>query len=278
MENNYDELAKTILDNVGGKKNIKSLGHCVTRLRFKLEDYSLANTEVLKNTDGIITVLISMGQYQLVIGNHVAGVYNALSNCISNKNVSNGNFDNKSFSKKMIDKISGIFQPISSNKASDVVQPKPVNHIYQMLVSPIKGNILQLSDVADEAFSSGALGNGLAIEPTEGKVYAPCDGEITALFPTGHAVGLLSTQGCEVLIHIGMDTVKLDGKGFTTKVEAGDKVKAGDLLIEFDINIIKEAELSTITPVIVPNSDDYEEIIITEEKSVNIGDEILNLK
>ena len=147
----------------------------------------------------------------------------------------------------------------------------------ETFVSPLAGELIALSDVKDEAFSSGALGNGVAIVPSEGKLYAPCDGEITTFFPTGHAVGITTDKGADILIHVGMDTVKLDGDGFSPKKVQGDKVKQGDLLLEFDIDKIKAAGLEIATPVIVTNSDDYSSVKTVEPKTVAVGDRIIEL-
>lgn len=147
----------------------------------------------------------------------------------------------------------------------------------ETFVSPMAGELIALSDVKDEAFSSGALGNGVAIVPTEGKLYAPCDGEITTFFPTGHAVGITTDKGADILIHVGMDTVKLDGDGFLPKKAQGDKVKQGELLLEFDIDKIKAAGLEIATPVIVTNSDDYSSVKTAEPKTVAVGDRIIEL-
>ena len=119
--------------------------------------------------------------------------------------------------------------------------------------SPLSGKVITLSEVKDEAFSSGALGQGVAVVPNEGKLYAPVDGVIAAFFPTGHAVGIQTEDGMEILIHVGMDTVSLDGKGFEKRVNQGDAVKKGDLILEFNLRVIEEAGLSAFTPVIVTN-------------------------
>ena len=129
----------------------------------------------------------------------------------------------------------------------------------------------------DEAFSSGALGEGVAIEPDEGVLYAPADGTISALFPTGHAVGITTETGLELLIHVGMDTVQLDGRGFRTFVEAGEVVKQGQKLIEFDIKLISEAGYSLETPVLVTNADDFKKVEITEAEKVQAGDCLLHI-
>ncbi len=146
------------------------------------------------------------------------------------------------------------------------------NKASEEIVAPIKGQIVSLKDVKDEVFSSGAMGQGIAIEPSVGKVYAPADGVITTFFPTKHAIGLTTDKGAEILIHVGMDTVSMDGKGFDAKKEQGDRVKKGDLLLEFDIDAIKAAGHPVTTPVIVTNSKDYVDIVETEEKEVNCGD------
>lgn len=146
-----------------------------------------------------------------------------------------------------------------------------------LLVSPIKGEIIPLSEVSDAAFSQEIIGCGIAINPTEGKVFSPCDGTILTVFPTKHAVGLISDNGSEILIHIGMDTVKLEGKYFTAHVADGERVKKGDLLIEFDINSIKEQGYSLETPVIVTNTNDFIDIIPMEISKTRVGDDLLTL-
>jgi PTS system beta-glucosides-specific IIC component len=146
-----------------------------------------------------------------------------------------------------------------------------------VVAAPITGKVLALSDIKDEAFSSEALGKGVAIEPSEGKVYSPVDGEITTFFPTGHAIGLTSDNGIEILIHVGMDTVELDGKGFTPKKAQGDKVKKGELLLEFDMKVIKDAGFPVTTPVVITNSDDYADVVPAEPGDVKQGQDIITL-
>ncbi|BCZ45075.1 PTS beta-glucoside transporter subunit EIIBCA [Clostridium gelidum] len=147
----------------------------------------------------------------------------------------------------------------------------------EILVSPLKGDIKPLSEVKDEAFSKGALGKGIAIEPTEGKVIAPVNGVLTTFFPTCHALGITSNNGAEILIHVGMDTVQLEGKHFTPKAKQGDVVKVGDVLLEFDIKAIKEAGYSVITPVIITNSDSYLDVIETDKKAINYKEDLLTI-
>lgn len=138
----------------------------------------------------------------------------------------------------------------------------------EIIKAPVAGNIVALEDVPDEAFAAGILGKGIAIEPSDGRVVAPADCTVATLFPTGHAIGLITDGGAEILIHIGMDTVKLEGKYFTAHVKQGDHVKAGDTLIEFDVEKIKSAGYSVVTPVLVTNADQYMDIVATTDKNV----------
>lgn len=143
--------------------------------------------------------------------------------------------------------------------------------------SPMAGKVIPLSEVKDEAFSSGALGKGAAIVPAEGKVYAPCDGVLSAFFPTGHALGITAENGAEVLIHVGMDTVKLDGKYFSPQAKAGDPVKKGQLLLTFDINGIQGEGYEVITPVMITNSELFAGIQTAEGSTVQAGDDLITL-
>ena len=146
------------------------------------------------------------------------------------------------------------------------------------MVAPLNGQVVPLSEVKDEVFSSGSMGKGVAIEPQEGKVCSPLDGEVVMVFPTGHAIGLKSTSGAEVMIHIGMDTVELDGKGFTTLVKKGQSIKKGEPLINFDLEAIKKAGFEITTPVIVTNSNNYHEVNVVANGTITIGDPLLDLK
>lgn len=140
------------------------------------------------------------------------------------------------------------------------------------LKAPVKGTMIALSDVKDDAFSKGVLGKGAAFVPEDGKVCAPCDGTISALYPTGHAIGISTANGAEILIHIGMDTVSLEGKGFDVKVAIGQEVKAGELLVDVDLAVIKEAGLDMTIPMVVANTDDFAEIKSVENGMKKVGD------
>lgn len=145
------------------------------------------------------------------------------------------------------------------------------------IASPLKGTLVPLSEINDTVFSSGAMGPGIAVLPAEGKVYAPADGTVSMLFDTLHAIGFVTEKGTEILIHVGMDTVKLDGKYFTAHTESGAEVKKGDLLLEFDMEKIKEEGYELSTPVIVTNSDEAGEVRVSEAGEVNPGDTVIRI-
>lgn len=156
---------------------------------------------------------------------------------------------------------------------------EPVNDLKELkqeiIASPMMGDVVKLEDVPDEVFASRAMGKGIAINPAEGTVFAPANGEVTLVFPTGHAIGMRTENGAELLIHVGMDTVSLEGKGFKTYVEVGDKAEAGQKLLEFDLATIREANLPVISLIIVTNSADFDDVLTTQEVRVNTGDYLL---
>ncbi|HEL1907698.1 TPA: PTS glucose transporter subunit IIA [Streptococcus suis] len=145
----------------------------------------------------------------------------------------------------------------------------------EIIASPLIGKVVKLEDVPDAVFASGAMGKGIAIDPLDGILVSPAKAEITLVFPTKHAIGLRTENGAELLIHIGMDTVSLAGKGFESFVQVGDQVEAGQKLLEFDLHQIKAADLPVITPIIVTNTADYEDILVTQESQINSGDYLL---
>ena len=148
----------------------------------------------------------------------------------------------------------------------------------ETLFTPIVGDVVALADVNDPVFSSGAMGQGIAVKPSQGVVYAPADAEVSIAFPTGHAFGLKTTDGAEVLIHVGIDTVSMNGDGFEAKVTQGDKVKAGDVLGTFDSNKIAAAGLDDTTMVIVTNTADYASVAPVATGSVAKGDAVIEVK
>ena len=151
----------------------------------------------------------------------------------------------------------GHAQEALKEASEGLVQPTVLSESAEV-VSPLAGQVKPLSQATDPVFSSGVMGQGVVIEPSQGELVSPVNGTVTVLFPTKHAVGIVSEEGVEMLMHIGMDTVSLDGKGFEAHVEQGDKVVVGQQLISFDMDVIKKAGLVTETPVIITNQDDLQ--------------------
>lgn len=147
----------------------------------------------------------------------------------------------------------------------------------EIIGSPIKGEMVPLKGIEDAAFASGVLGSGVAIVPTEGVVVAPVDGEVTALFPSLHAIGIKSNNGVEILIHVGLNTVQLDGKGFTAYIKQGDQVKKGQRLLDFNIEEIEQAGYSVVTPIVVTNSAEYLEVAEGSEGNVDRGTNLITV-
>lgn len=142
----------------------------------------------------------------------------------------------------------------------------------EVVMAPLTGTVRQLEEVPDPVFAEKMMGEGIAIDPSDGVVVAPLDGEIVQLFPTKHAIGIKGESGLEILIHIGLETVALKGEGFEAFIKQGDQVKKGDKLIAFDMEIIKEKASSTITPIIMTNGDAVESFIMTEDTAVVAGE------
>ena len=162
----------------------------------------------------------------------------------------------------------GLFDKLFGKK--EEINP---NHVY----APMAGEAVDISQVPDPTFSSGMMGNGIAIQPTDGKVCSPVNGTVDTMFETGHAVTLVSDNGIEILIHVGLETVGLNGAPFQVKVQNGQKVKKGDVLMIADLEAIKAAGLPTITPVLICNTDDYTTFNATTGKAVTNADVVIEL-
>lgn len=145
----------------------------------------------------------------------------------------------------------------------------------EIIASPLTGEVVTQENIEDQVFASGAMGKAIAINPTDGTVYAPTNATVSLLFPTGHAIGLMTEEGTEILVHIGLDTVELDGEGFEVFIEKDDKVVAGQKLVSFDMDLIKERGFSVQTPIVVTNSNDFEDILFTNEDKVEQGDYLI---
>ena len=144
--------------------------------------------------------------------------------------------------------------------------------------SPLTGQVKTLSEIEDEVFSSGMLGDGIAIEPTSGQVVSPVDGTVSSVFPTKHAIGITSDEGVEILIHIGMDTVSLNGDGFENFVQQNDRVTKGMLIARVDLDKLKAAGFSTITPVVITNTGDYKKVSTAAHHEIKQGDLLLTIE
>lgn len=171
-----------------------------------------------------------------------------------------------------------VVEETSSEEATEGNEEIPAALQNETIQTPIVGDVVALADVNDPVFSSGAMGQGIAVKPSQGVVYAPADAEVSIAFPTGHAFGLKTTDGAEVLIHVGIDTVTMNGEGFEAKVAQGDKVKAGDVLGTFDSNKIAAAGLDDTTMVIVTNTADYASVAPVATGSVAKGDAVIEVK
>lgn len=177
--------------------------------------------------------------------------------------------------KDKVEVIDNVDKEVAVNKDEDSKNKHLVNKI--IIASPINGEIIPLKEVKDETFASEMMGKGVAIKPIEGKVVSPISGTVETIFKTKHAIGLRSSDGVEVLIHVGIDTVQLEGKHFTSYINDGDKVKVGDTLIEFDMEAIKKEGYELITPVIVTNTIDYLDVLPMDLKNAKVGDTIISI-
>lgn len=172
--------------------------------------------------------------------------------------------------------VEGSATTTEANAPSNAVKPDfPISD--RVLIAPLSGEVLELSTIKDEAFASGAMGKGVAIKPTEGTLVSPVDGVVSAVFPTSHAIGISSSGGAELLIHVGMNTVKLKGEHFVMHVQEGQQIKAGDVLLEFDTAAIAAKGYDLTTPIIVTNSDDFADVISTDKTSITIGEKMIQI-
>ncbi len=245
-----DPVSALIVEGLGGANNLSDVDCCATRLRCTVKDAALVRQDVLK-ASGASGVICKGNGVQVVYGPKVAVIKAKLEDYLENAPKT----------------PAATAAPPGGPAAKDTV-----------LSACLNGTVVPLADVKDEAFASGALGDGIAIEPTDGELVAPADGEISSTFETHHAVGMTTTDGAELLMHIGIDTVKLGGKHFTYLVNEGDKVKKGQPLIRFELEAIKAEGYPVTTPLIVCNTDDYAAVAAKASGAVKQGDALLELK
>lgn len=244
-----DPVSALIVEGLGGKANLSDVDCCATRLRVTVKDAELVKQDALK-ASGASGIICKGNGVQVVYGPKVAVIKAKLEEYLENAPAT-------------------VVAPAAA--AAPAAQDT-------VLASCLNGTVVPLAEVKDEAFASGALGDGIAIEPTDGELVAPADGEISSTFETHHAIGMTTTDGAELLMHIGIDTVKLGGKHFTYLVNEGDKVKKGQALIRFELEEIRKAGYPLTTPVIVCNTDEYAAINAKASGTVKQGDALLELK
>ena len=247
-----DPVSALIVEGLGGAANLTDVDCCATRLRCTVNDAALVKQDVLK-ASGASGVICKGNGVQVVYGPKVAVIKAKLEDYL------------ESTPKDPV--VAPSPAAASASAAKDTV-----------LSACLNGTVVPLADVKDEAFASGVLGDGIAIEPSDGELVAPADGEISSTFETHHAVGMTTADGAELLMHIGIDTVKLGGKHFTYLVNEGDKVKKGQPLIRFELEAIKAEGYPVTTPVIVCNTDDYAAVEAKAGGTVKQGDALLELK
>ena len=252
-----DPVSALIVDGLGGAANLSDVDCCATRLRCTVKDAALVRQDVLK-ASGASGVICKGNGVQVVYGPKVAVIKAKLEDYLENA---------PKTPATTAAPAPAAAPAVPAAAAKDTV-----------LAACLTGTVVPLADVKDEAFASGALGDGIAIEPTDGELVAPADGEISSTFETHHAVGMTTADGAELLMHIGIDTVKLGGKHFTYLVNEGDKVRKGQPLIRFDIEAIKAEGYPVTTPLIVCNTDDYAAVAAKASGTVKQGDALLELK
>ncbi len=246
------EVSALITAGLGGKANIEDVDCCATRLRCTIKDPAKVQEALLKQSGSRGVILKGKG-IQVIYGPQVAVLKTNLEAFL--QTAAADQVKPEDFTG-----ISGKTNDENTNTEATVEKKEEKQISEKVIKSPMNGTVIPLSEVPDAVFSSEMLGKGFGVEPSEGKAYAPVDGEVTTVFDTKHALGLMSKNGVELLIHIGMDTVKLNGRGFDVKVKAGDQVKAGDLLAEFDMDLIKSEGYPVTTAVVITNTDDCEAI------------------
>ncbi|EOB9055813.1 glucose-specific PTS transporter subunit IIBC [Staphylococcus aureus] len=256
------ELPYAVLEAMGGKANIKHLDACITRLRVEVNDKSKVDVPGLKDlgASGVLEV-----------GNNMQAIFGPKSDQIKHEmqQIMNGQVvENPTTMEDDKDETVVV--------AEDKSATSELSHIVH---APLTGEVTPLSEVPDQVFSEKMMGDGIAIKPSQGEVRAPFNGKIQMIFPTKHAIGLVSDSGLELLIHIGLDTVKLNGEGFTLHVEEGQEVKQGDLLINFDLDYIRNHTKSDITPIIVTQGNitnlDFKQ---GEHGNISFGDQLFEAK
>ncbi|MBO5212218.1 MAG: PTS transporter subunit EIIC [Clostridia bacterium] len=256
----FDKKSALILKGLGGKENISDIDCCATRLRITVKNADAVEDKFLRES-GASGVIHKGNGVQVVYGPQVSVVKSRLEDFMDSE------------------QSNDIYSLLGTGDESSLTDiPKTVNLEETELYSPMNGKIVKLEDVEDEAFSQKILGDGVAIEPSEGKLFAPCDCKVESIADTKHAINLVTENGCEILLHIGIDTVRLNGQHFKAHIKEGDNVKQGSLLLTFDIESIKKAGYKVTTPMIICNYEDYNGVEILSSGNVRVEEKILKLR
>lgn len=255
-----------VLKGLGGKANISDLDCCATRLRVTVADPELTDENLLKQS-GASGVIRKGNGIQVVYGPHVSVIKSDLEDFMDSPDSDD--------TDKLIAESSG-------NAAAEKAAPEaPAGNAAAgaetLLYAHMNGTAVPLSEVEDDVFAQGILGAGAAIRPDDGKLYSPCSGTVATITETKHAISIVSDDGADILLHIGIDTVKLGGKYFTVHVREGARVQPGDLLISFDIEGIRTAGYNTVTPMIIANTDEYSAVTLAAEGNITAGSGFLKL-
>ena len=252
-----DTVSALILKGLGGKDNISDIDCCATRLRVTVKNPDLTDEAALKQSGASGVIRKGYG-IQVIYGPQVSVIKSNLDDYMQ----------------------SGKTEALITENAAEIgleTQTNPTAKA-EVLYSHMTGNIVPIEEVEDEVFSMGTLGEGIAIEPSEGKLYAPANGKVSMVFKTKHAINLISENGCEILLHIGIDSVKLGGKYFEVHVNDGDEFKKGDLLISFDMEGIKREGFKLTTPMVICNTPDYESVKTLAKGKIKKGERVIEVK
>lgn len=264
-----DRTSALVLKGLGGKENLSDLDCCATRLRVTVKDASMIDDAMLK-ASGASGVIHKGDGVQVIYGPQVSVVKSHLEDFIDSPQSDD------------LDSIIGSVSAETTVSEQAEITSKQVEslsseHSAVIIYTHMNGTVIPLEEVEDDVFSQKILGDGIAIEPAEGKLFAPCDGKIDTVFDTKHAVNMVSEDGVELLMHIGIDTVKLEGKYFESHVTDGQKVKKGDLLVSFDRKAIQAAGYKLTTPLLICNTNDYTAVQPVSEGVVSVGEAAIKI-
>ncbi|WP_338910229.1 N-acetylglucosamine-specific PTS transporter subunit IIBC [Serratia marcescens] len=254
-ENETTTLARRYVGAIGGSDNLTGIDACITRLRLNVKDSALVNDALAKRLGASGVIRLNKQSVQVIVGTRAELIASAMRNVIA------------------AGPVAAAAAPAATPAAEAKPQavPNAPKAAFETLVAPVTGEVVALDQVPDEAFASKAVGDGLAIRPTDNIVVAPADGTVVKIFNTNHAFCLETDKGAEIVVHMGIDTVALEGQGFKRLVEEGAEVKAGQPILELDLDYLNANARSMISPVVVSNSDDYAGLAALASGSVVAG-------